>query len=122
MNAQKVSGGVIFAPPTSEEYDKMMASAASATEIVPNPLDRKFVIEPNTDDCGGVEFVRYNRQWCLSADGDMACGNYFIDKERLAENWIGHMMGKKWFDANTFIPAYVEACRRAGVRQVNIDY
>ena len=86
------------------------------------PTRRQYVAEPHPDDCGGVKFTRFNRHWCLSEDGDMACGCYFIDSHRLSEEWVEHLMGKNWFDANTFIPAYVEACRRAGVRQVNITY
>ena len=48
---------------------------------------------------------------------------YFIDPCRLGtENWIEHMSQKVWVDMNAFIPAYIEACRRAGVTNVKISY
>ena len=56
-------------------------------------------------------------------DGSLIFHNYYlIYAERLAEPfWILHLLSsKKWFDANTFIPAYFEACRRAGIKKVTI--
>jgi hypothetical protein len=47
---------------------------------------------------------------------------YYIEKERLAENWLDHMREKKWNDMNKFVPAYLEACRRAGVKMVKVTY
>lgn len=67
----------------------------------------------------------WEKEWTVSKDGDISHkGNeYVIASFRLgAENWIGHMAEKRWVDMNTFIPAYIEACRRAGVTFVQIGY
>ena len=65
---------------------------------------------------------RFNEDWAISDDGDLlGLGYYLISSHRLKEgNWLLHLMGKKWFDANTFIPAYFEACRRAGLKTVTV--
>lgn len=70
----------------------------------------------------GVEIERYNRDWLLSRQGDMYCNNdYDIPASRLTEDdWLLHLMEKGWFDANTFIPAYFEALRRANIKIVTI--
>lgn len=68
-------------------------------------------------------YEQFNEDWQLSPKGDMCFhnGRYDIEAERLKEDdWIIHLMEKAWFDANTFIPAYFEACRRAGVKKVEI--
>lgn len=72
-------------------------------------------------------YEEYNVDWFLTPDGDMfnAWSDYEIENDRLDEDdWILHCMGKRWFDANTFIPAYFEACRRKGLKvvQLRIDY
>ena len=40
------------------------------------------------------------------------------------DDWILLLTVKRWFDANTFLPAYFEACRRKGLKvvQMRIDY
>lgn len=75
----------------------------------------------------GLRNIEYfNEDWAISEDGDLlGLGYYLISSYRLNEgNWLLHLMGKVWFDANTFIPAYFEACRRAGLKsvKVTIDY
>ena len=68
-------------------------------------------------------YEKYNEDWCLTADGDMynVRTDYEIGSDRLNEDdWILHLMQKRWFDANTFIPAYFEACRRKGIPVVMI--
>ena len=67
----------------------------------------------------------WEKEWAVSKDGDISHkGNeYVIASFRLGrENWLGHMAEKRWVDLNTFIPAYIEACRRAGVTLVKIGY
>jgi hypothetical protein len=62
-------------------------------------------------------------EWRITEDGDLEHINrYYIEKERLAENWLDHMREKKWNDMNKFVPAYLEACRRAGVKMVKVTY
>lgn len=66
----------------------------------------------------------YNEDWFISPNGDMyaSFGRYTIEAIRLKEeDWIIHLMEKKWFDANTFIPAYFEACKRAKIKEVTIQ-
>lgn len=67
---------------------------------------------------------RERSDWYVDGEGYLCHkGEYYeIDPDRLAENWIGHMARKRWVNMNTFIPAYIEACERAGVQQVNITY
>ena len=64
----------------------------------------------------------YNKDWEISPKGDLVgWGYYWITSDRLNENdWILHLMEKAAFDANTFIPAYFEACRRAGIKEITI--
>lgn len=64
----------------------------------------------------------YNEDWEISPEGDMiGWGYYWIASERLGESdWILHLMEKAAFNANTFIPAYFEACRRAGLKEITI--
>lgn len=69
--------------------------------------------------------TRRTFDWEVSEEGDLYCddASYYIGAERLGtENWLCHMAGKKWVNFNTFIPAYIEACRRAGVKTVKIAY
>ena len=69
------------------------------------------------------DYYWFNRDWALSADGDMIQveEDYIIDHERLEESdWFLHLMEKGWFDANTFLPAYLEACVRAGLKMATI--
>lgn len=70
------------------------------------------------------EEERRRSDWYIDEEGYLCHkGEYYeIDPDRLAENWIGHMARKRWVNMNTFIPAYIEACERAGVQQVNITY
>lgn len=67
-------------------------------------------------------FEVFNEDWAINADGDLiGWGYYLIDCNRLKEDdWLLHLMSKALFDANTFIPAYMAACRRAGVKEVTM--
>ena len=68
---------------------------------------------------------RRTYDWEVSPSGDMYCADasYHIAAERLGtENWLDHIAGKTWVNLNTFIPAYIEACRRAGIKTVKIQY
>lgn len=65
----------------------------------------------------------FNDDWALSSTGDMFCiESYYEIYDNLLNqsHWILHLMEKWWFDANTFIPAYFEACKRAGIKEVRI--
>lgn len=67
----------------------------------------------------------WEQDWAVSKDGDIKHKEtgYYIAAFRLGrENWLGHMANKRWVDFNTFIPAYIEACHRAGVTTVAIAY
>ena len=65
----------------------------------------------------------FNEDWFISPNGDMyaSYGRYDITADRLMEDdWIIHLMEKAWFDANTFLPAYFQACYRAKIKAVKI--
>lgn len=84
-----------------------------------DPSDKWYFGNRKTPD--GYE--QFNEDWALSPEGDMSFHNdrYYISHDRLKEDdWILHLMGKGWFDANTFLPAYFEACRRNGIKVVKI--
>ena len=86
--------------------------------IVPFPSmqkERRRDIPPGYED--------FNNDWFLSPRGDMcnAWTNYEIFDYNLAQNdLIIHLMEKNWFDANTFLPAYFEACKRCGIQHLQI--
>lgn len=104
----------------------MEESVKRGNTIIPAWKDRKSATP--TEELTNVEtWERFNDDWWLSDAGDMWNGKgcYAIYENRLAEgDWLLHLMGKVWFDANTFIPAYFDACRRVGIKKVtiNIDY
>lgn len=63
-------------------------------------------------------------QWKVTKAGDIdnyrAC--YDIEHKSLSHPWISQLAGKNWVDIFAFREAYVTACRRAGVREVQLDY
>lgn len=62
-------------------------------------------------------------EWVITVSNDLkhTGTNYLIPADRLTEeDWILHLMEKRWFDLNTFIPAYFEALRRAGHKSVEV--
>ena len=70
-----------------------------------------------------LDYEEYNVDWFLSSRGDMMCrrGGYEITADILDRgHWLWFLTEKRWFDANTFLPAYYEACRRAGIKEVRI--
>ena len=87
------------------------------------------LIEPGKNNYLGKNSIpsgyeEWNEDWAIAEDGSMIFQNHYrIDSERLDESdWILHLMTtKNWFDANTFIPAYFEACRRARKKNVTIQ-
>jgi hypothetical protein len=109
--------------PTQEEIKAdMKKHTEDSKTITPARAGLKFHT-PAEEDCGGENFELYNKDWFMSEHGDMcfAYFGYFIDAHRLGEgDWFLHLMGKKWFDANTFLPAYFEACERAGIKEVKV--
>lgn len=69
----------------------------------------------------------YNDDWFISEMGDLrnAWTDYEIAYSRLGEDdWLLHLTSRDWFDANTFLPAYMEACRRRGCKvvQMRVSY
>lgn len=87
--------------------------------------DQEFLMPFRSDfDAGEMRapncYKRYNRDWLLTEHGDMMnVVGYEIWGDRLTEeDWLLHLMQKRWFDANTFLPAYMEALRRSGRREM----
>lgn len=68
--------------------------------------------------------IEDKNQWKVREDGsiDNEGATYYIPACRLGENWIAHLSEKRWVDMNKFIPAYIEACIRAGVTTVRISH
>lgn len=65
----------------------------------------------------------YNSDWLLTPKGDMKSrlSGYEIGCDVLCrDDWMLHLMEKRWFDANTFIPAYFDACKRARQKVVRM--
>jgi len=63
-------------------------------------------------------------QWIIDKFGNLECPeeDYFIDKERLQEgDWIRHLQAKIWVNMNDFIPAYLKALKRAGIKTLEMD-
>jgi hypothetical protein len=107
---------------------KPMGLRSKLNEIVP---DR----EADVDDlkyrryvryADGIAICRYNSDWFISDKGDLYNNeDYCIPRDRLAEpDWFLHLMEKGWFNANTFLPAYFEACRRNHITKLTVltDY
>ena len=62
-------------------------------------------------------------EWYVSIGGDLEHlqRGYFIGKDRLQEdNWLLHLSEKGWIDWNDFIPAYLQACKNAGLRKIKM--
>ena len=65
----------------------------------------------------------FNEDWLITVKGDMKCrrGGYNVWYEMLKQDdIILHLMEKRWFDANTFLPAFCEACKRAGIIHMSL--
>lgn len=62
--------------------------------------------------------------WIVDKHGNMLHkeNGYYITSDRLAENWLEHMSGKRWVKMNTFVRAYIRACYIAGIKTVQITY
>ena len=66
----------------------------------------------------------FNEDWYISARGDMRSSrtDYDIDCDSLElVDWMSHLIGKRWFDASTFRPAYIEACRIKRMQSVEVN-
>jgi len=62
-------------------------------------------------------------KWTVSPDGCMDYDNdrYYIDSEDLKDDdWILHLFSKGWIDWNEFIPAYFQALKNAGFKNITI--
>lgn len=62
--------------------------------------------------------------WSIEQDGTMTheSPKYYIEGSRLGEdNWIQHMLEKRWVDPRIFVRAYLYACQTAGLKQVTIS-
>ena len=47
--------------------------------------------------------------------------NMFIPEDKILDDtWLIHMMTFEWIDFNTFIPAYLQACKNAGRKRVTV--
>lgn len=70
-----------------------------------------------------VGYYDYNEDWYVRTDGQMLDKRtgYVIPPDELdREHWLIHLLDKRWFDATTFLPAYIEACRKAGLEVIHI--
>lgn len=68
-------------------------------------------------------FDKFNDDWYLNTEGCIHSTRmpYMIGAEDLDfDDWFLHLMEKRWFDANTFLPAYMEACKRSGKQIVKV--
>ena len=94
----------------------------STNTITPRRRREWKIEDVNKIDDGCKPFEVFNEDWAVNADGDLiGWGYYFIDCNRLAEeDWFIHMMSKVQFDASTFMPAYIEACKRANIQKVTM--
>lgn len=63
-------------------------------------------------------------QWEVTRDGDIDndYAAYGIGHWELSHPWLAQLAGKNWVNIFTFRDAYVTACRRAGVKEVQLDY
>lgn len=69
----------------------------------------------------------YNEDWYLSPAGDMLSSRsgYGITADDLVQPHLFlQLADKRWFDMNTFFPAFVEACKRRGFVTItlHVDY
>ena len=77
-----------------------------------------------------IEPQVWEKDWEISPVGDIKHkeNGYEIKNHELGacqewgQSWVVKMSYKDWVDLNTFIPAYIEACHRAGIETVYIDY
>lgn len=92
------------------------------TEIIP---DEQFIaIHRNR----GIQYFGceklqpFNKDWWVSPKGDMVniCGYPIFDYQLREDDWFLHLMEKPWFNANTFLPAYFEACHKANIKEIKI--
>ena len=63
--------------------------------------------------------------WHVYPDGSLEYTErgYLIEADRLREDdWILHLLTKRWVDMNDFIPAYFQAMRNAGIQHANIRF
>lgn len=59
-------------------------------------------------------------KWIAYASGSLYHeDNFFIPEAKVLEDTlIIHMMTFDWIDFNTFIPAYLQACKNAGKKKI----
>lgn len=93
------------------------------TEIIPD--EKLLATHRNAGlihDFGCERLQPFNKDWWLSPTGDMVhvCGYSIYDYQLAEDDWLLHLMEKGWFDANTFLLAYFEACHRANIKMIKI--
>ena len=74
-------------------------------------------------DCSPDGAMVVNQDWIVTKVGDILCIPYYYGIYNYAlksEDWIIHMAEKVWVNLNTFIPAYIEACKRKGLKVVSM--
>ena len=64
----------------------------------------------------------FNDEYILSRTGDIICGpnwGYSIWDNQLRNHiWFSHLSMKKWYNADLFVPAYIEALCRHNIEEV----
>ena len=68
-------------------------------------------------------YCDYNCDWSVDIYGNLygKRGDYLISASELSrEDWFLHLSEKRWFDESTFLPAYLWACRVAGMKIVRM--
>jgi len=62
--------------------------------------------------------------WEVDEKGNMEFKNYyFISAGRLNQkgnDWMLHLFEKRWIVWDDFVPAYFQACRNAGIKEVQM--
>ena len=88
---------------------------------LPRAIDTRYKCSYKRSQCPEGYDV-FNDDWCLSPKGDMfnVLYNWFILAGDLGD-YLYCIRGD-WFDGNTFLPAHIEACRRSGLINANINF
>lgn len=103
-----------FTKNTQEEYEDLKTF----------PIRSRLELKWDSREKKEFSMEMFNKDWNIDPTGNLehAKRGYFIESARLTEeDWLLHLStSKAWFDANTFLPAYFEACKRANKKHVTI--